>query len=383
MKRAMVVLGILAAAVRARAEEPPVEGSGQATIVNGDQQKAHERALDEALRHAVEAAATQRAGTITAEANQRLASVVYPHVHEYVTVYRVVEEKVVANVLRLRVSAFVDAATLAQAIATPAGPKKALPRTRVILCLMERQTAAAPFARSKTGEPRLAAFAAAHGLDPVAPMDCPLDAALLPPLMKDLGASAALVGSIEASPRPALRGAYLPVVHAAAHVNFVDGAKTGGGEPIEGAADAFADDAHAATTTALSEALADLLLRLAPVMDARFPIGTSGGVRVRLAHVERWAEVRSLQKSLAAIPGVAQVTLRRFTSDGAALLVETAAPASELAGMLNSARELGIEAKAVTEHDIDVRMLPPPVSATPAPAVPEPPPSATLPANIE
>src|SRR5690242_18940772 len=75
------------------ADEPTFEALGQAPVVGGDRVRARERALDEALRQAVEQAASTLLDpdALVARASD-LRLRIYPRARTYVGSYRVLEE---------------------------------------------------------------------------------------------------------------------------------------------------------------------------------------------------------------------------------------------------------------------------------------------------
>src|SRR6478736_4354428 len=89
--RAALILLLLAAP--AFGQEPMFEALGQAPIVAGDRVRARERALDEALRQAVEQATAtvlEPAELVARASDLKLR--IYPKAKSYVTTYRVLDE---------------------------------------------------------------------------------------------------------------------------------------------------------------------------------------------------------------------------------------------------------------------------------------------------
>src|SRR3954451_18039427 len=90
MGAALIVMLLAAPAL---AQEPMFEALGQAPIVAGDRVRARERALDEALRQAVEQATAtvlEPAELVARASDLKLR--IYPKAKSYVATYRILDE---------------------------------------------------------------------------------------------------------------------------------------------------------------------------------------------------------------------------------------------------------------------------------------------------
>jgi hypothetical protein len=158
---ALAVIG-LAAPRAARAEDPTFEGLGHAPIAGGDRVRARERALDEAVRQAVELATTTLLDPdqLVARASE-LKLRVYPKARAYVATYRVLEElEQPPGTFEVHIAAQVATARLladltSTAPVAPSAPPRA-GRVRALACVEPKGEEAARIGREL-----------AHALEPV------------------------------------------------------------------------------------------------------------------------------------------------------------------------------------------------------------------------
>src|SRR5260370_28161703 len=119
----LMVVAMLVLALPARAQEPSFEALGQAPVVAGDRVRAHDRALDEALRQAVEQATAtvlEPAELVARASDLKLR--IYPKAKAYVTTYRILDEgEQTPGIFQVHLSAAVATARLARDLATSTG----------------------------------------------------------------------------------------------------------------------------------------------------------------------------------------------------------------------------------------------------------------------
>src|SRR5438552_2923841 len=115
------VMAFFLIANTARAQEPAFEALGQVTVVSGDRVRARERALDDALRQAVEQAVStvlEPSQLVARSSELRLR--IYPKARAYVDNYRILDEGETSGVFQVHVSAQVATGRLARDLAAPA-----------------------------------------------------------------------------------------------------------------------------------------------------------------------------------------------------------------------------------------------------------------------
>src|SRR5207253_8057244 len=114
---------MVASASLAAAQEPMFEALGQAPIVAGDRVRARERALDEALRQAVEQATAtvlEPGDLVTRASDLKLR--IYPKAKSYVSTYRVLDESEnPPGTFQVHLSAAVATGKLARDLSTGGG----------------------------------------------------------------------------------------------------------------------------------------------------------------------------------------------------------------------------------------------------------------------
>src|SRR5437588_4189666 len=135
--RAALVAIILALPVLTGAQEPMFEALGQAPIVAGDRVRARERALDEALRQAVEQATATvlDPSELVARASD-LKLRIYPKAKTYITTYRILDEgEQPPGTFGVHLSAAVATARLARDLSTTTGVSvPSTKKARAVVC---------------------------------------------------------------------------------------------------------------------------------------------------------------------------------------------------------------------------------------------------------
>src|ERR1700761_6882645 len=138
--RHLVLALVVGFALPALAQEPLFEALGQAPIVAGDRVRARERALDEALRQAVEqATATGLEPTELVARASDLKLRVYPKAKSYVANYRILDEgEQPPGTFQVHLSASVATGRLARDLSTGTSGVTAVPsaarRNRAVVC---------------------------------------------------------------------------------------------------------------------------------------------------------------------------------------------------------------------------------------------------------
>src|SRR3954470_3295601 len=135
--RAALIAVLVVAPVVASAQEPMFEALGQAPIVAGDRVRARERAMDEALRQAVEQATAtvlEPAELVARASDLKLR--IYPKAKSYVATYRVLDEgEQPPGTFQVHLSAAVATARLARDLS--AGGTTTAPlgkKARAVVC---------------------------------------------------------------------------------------------------------------------------------------------------------------------------------------------------------------------------------------------------------
>jgi hypothetical protein len=344
--RAWVLVLLVALPSLAAAQEPMFEALGQAPIVAGDRVRARERALDEALRQAVE----QATATVL-EPNELVARAsdlrlrIYPKAKSYVTTYRVLDEgEQTPGTFQVHLSAAVATARLARDLSTgTAGTPTAATgrKARAVVCAsVTGDGADAPPAAEKA----LRELLTARNVEPM-PGGQPCDASSVANVLRAGGAPAALTAEVQVTPGGDIRGTTFVGATARANVKLVepDGRVSAAGDGERGGyAPTAGDAATAAARAAVVEAARGIEAALSQRWSSLGNAGPAGGVTVRVRGVERWAEYQALTRALASLPGVAAVEPRRFVHGQIDLLVRTASAASQLAGHLQRVPPAGV-----------------------------------------
>jgi hypothetical protein len=354
MSRLLMVL--LLAGV-ARADEPSFESLGQAPVVAGDRVRARERALDEALRQAVEQAAAtvlDPAELVARASDLKLR--IYPRARSYVANYRVLDEgDAPGGLYQVHLSAQVATGRLGRDLGGAAArPPAASVKKRAVLCV----AAAGDAASAPDGA--LRALLGARGVEALSPgAVCSDEAAVA--AARAGGAQAALVGALELAPEGAIRGTERVAAHAHARLRLLE---LDGRSAAESSAERYAYEATPARAAeaAAAASLGEAAEALAPAIARRWSgEAPTGGVRVRLARLQRWADYATVTRALGAVPGVSAVEPRRFAHGEAELLVRTASTAAQLVPAL--ARQLPadgrVTARAEGELGLVVDIAPP------------------------
>jgi hypothetical protein len=122
---ALVAVVILLAPLLARAEGPAYEGQGQARIVNEDRVAARKRALEEAMRQAVERAVDGLLGPEVRASRPHEVRGVTARAPSLIERYRVRSERDAGGVYEVQIEATVDAQRLGAALGRAAAPRPA------------------------------------------------------------------------------------------------------------------------------------------------------------------------------------------------------------------------------------------------------------------
>src|SRR5256714_9314602 len=136
--RAPLIAIIVAAPTMLLAQEPMFEALGQAPIVAGDRVRARERALDEALRQAVEQATAtvlEPGDLVTRASDLKLR--IYPKAKSYVSTYRILDESEnPPGTFQVHLSAAVATGKLARDLSTGTGttPSPLARKSRAVVC---------------------------------------------------------------------------------------------------------------------------------------------------------------------------------------------------------------------------------------------------------
>jgi hypothetical protein len=362
------VLGLLGPAARA---DVTARARGSATITGGDSAAARTRALDDAVRQAVDQtiAASLDPKARDAAAAEAIKKRVLRRARAYVPQLRVTSEGADEGVYAVEIEATVndqqlaaDLRALGVGVPPPVGtpvpdePTGPPPRARPPLALLAVTRAGeqtwATFGRSGAdGGPVAAALgrelgargfkvARTAGLEvPVAPggeggAGAPLDVGQAQALARAAGAGGALVAAAELRDGGRIRGTRQVGAECRLTVRADD---VNGGRLAEASADGagFGLDAAAATAAAARDAAVRVGRELGRRLDARWPEETAApagrGVLVRLRGVLRWADVDALARALGAVPGVRQVLVSRYARREVALLVTGGASPRALA----------------------------------------------------
>jgi hypothetical protein len=345
--RALLTAILLAAPALSLAQEPMFEALGQAPIVAGDRVRARERALDEALRQAVEQATATvlEPPELVARASD-LKLRIYPKAKAYVTTYRILDEgEQPPGTFQVHLSAAVATARLARDLATTS-TGVAVPsarKARAVVCAsVQGDGVDAPAAAEKA----LREIVGARNVEPM-PGPQPCDPSSVASVMRSGTAQAALTAEVQVTPGGEIRGTTFVGAGARATVKLVepDGRVSATGEAERGG---YAPSAGEAATAAARAAVVEAARTIDTALAQRWSAGgdggagAAGGVTVRVRGIERWAEYQALTRALASLPGVAAVEPRRFVRGEIDLVVRTASAASQLAGHLQRVPPAGV-----------------------------------------
>jgi hypothetical protein len=357
--RTLALAIVVAASSLAAAQEPMFEALGQAPIVAGDRVRARERALDEALRQAVEQATAtvlEPNDLVTRASDLKLR--IYPKAKTYVSTYRILDESEnPPGTFQVHLSAAVATGRLARDLSTSTGStstSSSSTRPRAVVCAsVQGDGIDAPPAAERA----LREIAAARNVDTMpGPQAC--DPASAASVVRSGTAQAALIAEVQVTPGGEIRGTSFVGAGARAAVKLVepDGRVSASGDAEKGG---YAPNAGDAATAATRAAVVEAARAIEPILAQRWSssAGPSGGVTVRVRGVARWAEYQALTRALAAMPGVAGVEPRRFVQGQIDLLVRTATAASQLAGHLQRVPPAGMRLGVKTSGDgIDIEL---------------------------
>ena len=314
------------------------EALGQAPIVAGDRVRARERALDEALRQAVEQATATvlEPAELVARASD-LQLRIYPKAKAYVTTYRILDEgEQTPGIFQVHLSAAVATARLARDLSTTSSvvAPTTTRKLRAVVCA-NVQGDGVDAAPQATAERALREIVAARNVEPM-PGPQPCDVPSATGVLRSGTAQAALIADVQVTPGGDIRGTTFVGAGARATVKLVepDGRVSAAGDGERGG---YAPSASDAATAAARAAVVEAARAIDPALAQRWSAdaGPAGGVIVRVRGIERWVEYQALMRALAALPGVAAVEPRRFLRGEIDLIVHTASAASQLAGHLS------------------------------------------------
>jgi hypothetical protein len=334
-----------AAPAPARAQEPLFEALGQAPIVSGDRVRARDRALDEALRSAVEQATAtvlEPAELVSRASDLKLR--IYPKAKSYVANYRILDEgEQPPGTFQVHLSASVATGRLARDLSTSPGvatiPTATTRKQRAVVCAsVSGDGSEAPLAAEKA----LRELLNARNVDPL-PGPQPCDAPGAASVVRSGTAQAALLADVQVKPAGEIRGTTLAAASARATVKLVepDGRVSASGDAERGG---YAPGPDAAGTAAARASVVEAARGLETALAQRWPgeSGPAGGVMVRVTGLQRWVEYVALTRALGALPGVATVEPRRFVRGQVDLLVRTASAAAQLAAHLQRVPPAGL-----------------------------------------
>jgi hypothetical protein len=355
-------------AATVRAEEAWFESVGKVQVTGADRVKARERALEEALRLAVEAGSAtvlDPAGLQAHASDLRLR--VYPRARSYVATWRILDEGVDGEVFHVHLSAQVLTARLAHDLEPAQGSNAsnlAATRQRAVVCFAAN--GAVP--PSPEGAIRgIGTLLGARGVEAVAgPSFCTDEAAAQ--AARAQGAEGAIAGTLEASSAGTIRGTDRVAAHARAVVHLVE---PGGRISAEATAEreAYESTLELAAQAAAKDAAAEAIAQLETALAAKWPAnpGSASGVIVRLVGVARYLEYQQVARALAAVPGVASVEARAFGRGEIELHVRTTASASQLAGLLERRPlpEMRLEVQSADSGTLTLKVAPATVAPGP------------------
>jgi hypothetical protein len=303
MLRIVVVLVVVGAAAVALGQPglAAFPGEGQARILNENRLSARERALSEALNRVIERAVETLVAPELREAHRGAAHALAPRARALVSSYRVLRESESGETYQLEIEGMIDPQVLRKALeAQPRGAGRAVIGEAAVAL-----ECGAPWAEAAV---RLA--------------------------LRDVGFNLAQAGAIrvrvsaQVIEEGEVRGTELVAVRVELR------AEAGPGVPRALAATArdFAPDAAAAQRSALLTSAAQLAHAL---REGLRPAGISpAGVAVRLVGPFGFRAMQSFAAALAAVPGVEDVTPRRFGHGWVILLARTAARPAEIAARI-------------------------------------------------
>jgi hypothetical protein len=350
----------------------PVQALGQAQIVAGNRAAARDRALEEAIKQAVDQAfAYVLEPEPRLRAQAQLQRSLLPRARRYVASYRVLDEhEVQGGLFQVQIEAQVDTTALrrdALSVAGAAGPgsgpgtgpgagpgpgggpgpaQRPAGRPRVLVGVGAPLDAAVRHVLEARGF--LEATTPA-GEPPHSDSDAAARA-------KSAGAGIVIVGAGKVQPEGAVRGTDLQAALARTELRALD---ADGRALARGAADArgFEPTAAAAGEHALAEAAeqaaAALLGDLAGQLSGPATTGQSeGGVALRVVGLETMARLEALAQALGQQPGVVAVLPRRLGGGEAWFLLRGRTSGSQVA---QAVRAQGLEVDAASDREVRAR----------------------------
>jgi hypothetical protein len=340
------VIAFLMVCGAAAAQEPAFEALGQVTVVGGDRVRARDRALDDALRQAVEqAAATVLDPSQLVARSSELRLRIYPKARSYVSNYRILDEGETSGVFQVHVSATVSTGRLARDLAAPAPSPTVSKQLRAIVCshgVVERVAKDALTAR---------------GVEIVAaPPACNEDTTAK--AAQAAGAQGAIVGSDEIAPEGGIRGTELTAARAKVTLKLLEPA---GRVAADGSAEKMAYDRtpEGAADAAARAAATEVTRTLQPDVAKHWPTAAeavSGGVLVSVSRIKRYADYAALASALSSLPGVAGVAPQRFARGEVDLLVRTAQAAPQLGAALDRSPPAGLRFRSTADGEQALRV---------------------------
>jgi hypothetical protein len=335
--------------------------AGQSPVIGGNAAGARERALDDALRQAVDQALAELLDAPTRAAQARAIKVLEGRARTYVRRYRTLEEGEAAGVYTTRLEAEVDEPALRRATERWADPQ-AVP-SRSVASGMLLVPSGAPEAVPLLLTALVALGARAQAADPtVTETGAAVRAAARATLPQVAFVSA------QASEDGPIRGTTKIAVSCRLGVRIV--AVPSGLPVAEHAATprAFADENETARTECLTKAAAEVAARLRPTTTGT--VASGGELRTVIvdADVAEPAAVVALLKNVRSVGTVSAAELRRIAPGRVEIRARTRSLATVLAPVLarDSAGVLAISNIEVTGDLIRLRArLRPPAAATP------------------
>jgi hypothetical protein len=352
----LVLVGVAAA------EEPQFEGLGQAPVVAGDTVRARERALEGAMRQAVEqAAATLYDPETLSKRSSELRLRVLPRARTYVTNYRVLEEgdegglfqvHIQAQVATQRILKDLDGGAAPSPVGTPPAAK-----LRAAVCANLQVADATPAwlrppaddleRARKAVDLALRELFNARDVEPlnVVPT-CTVDAAAQS--ARAAGGQGALVATLEPLAFARVRGSRFLGAEVALKLRLLS---ADGGVAAESSArgsgygSELAAGLDKAARAALTEAALPLHAKLAERWSAKSRVA-GAAVRVVVAGLARHQDLQALTRVLSTVPGVAAVELRRIARGEIELLARTSSSAALIAQGLARVPQAGLRLTA-------------------------------------
>ena len=399
MKRLALLLLLLAFPAHA---DKVVLADGAAPITGSDPQVARTRALDEAFRRATSLLAQSLGDSQKIAAKDALfQKEILRRARTYVVRFKVKSEGTEGMDYRVKIEALLSEQKLgadlelhgfarAQAPPPPPPPPDRPPPTpsggrpplTLVLVTSDGDRTFATFGRGEGGPGPAAgvlqklveglgfSVKLPAGVDlPVAIGEggnAPIDDAQATAAARAVGAGGTLHGVVRIKDGGAIRGT--PLVGAEVELALAALDVAGGTRLWEGriSAAGFGPDLAAASAAALHQAEVQLARQLGPRLAVHWPPvrkGPAGGVEVLFRGVNRWPALEAAARALAAVPGVKQVTARRFAPTEVTLLCEGGAAPRALAdalGALTAAGTRFVPQSAGGAVTVDLVDAPPP-----------------------